>query len=52
VLEEAGGKLSDLHGRRLDFTTGRELANNRGLLASNGRLHAAALEALKAIGAA
>lgn len=52
ILEEAGGRISDLQGRPLDFTTGRELRNNRGLLASNGLLHEAALEALQKIGAA
>lgn len=51
VLEEAGGRISDLSGKALDFTTGRSLTHNRGLLASNGRLHDVALEALKKIGA-
>ena len=39
VVEEAGGRISDLRGRALDFTAGRTLANNRGILASNGVLH-------------
>ena len=51
ILEEAGGQISDLHGRPLDFTAGRSLADNRGILASNRRLHAPALEALRRIGA-
>jgi 3'(2'), 5'-bisphosphate nucleotidase len=51
VLEEAGGQITDLHGNALDFTTGRKLLNNRGILASNGLVHAAALEALRDIGA-
>jgi len=51
VLEEAGGCITDLDGKKLDFTTGRTLAHNRGILASNGTLHAPALEALKQIGA-
>jgi len=51
VLQEAGGCLSDLDGKPLDFTTGRSLLHNRGLLASNGTLHAPALLALKQIGA-
>ncbi len=51
VLEEAGGMLTDLDGRPLDFTTGRSLRNNRGVLASNRALHAAALGALRAINA-
>jgi 3'(2'), 5'-bisphosphate nucleotidase len=51
VLEEAGGRISDLDGRPLDFTTGRTLVSNRGVLASNGTLHAPALTALRQIGA-
>ncbi len=51
VLEEAGGCLSDLDGNPLDFTTGRMLTNNRGILASNRVLHDAALKALRSIGA-
>jgi len=49
ILEQAGGKVTDLDGKQLDFTTGRTLVNNRGVLASNGILHTAALQALKAI---
>jgi 3'(2'), 5'-bisphosphate nucleotidase len=51
VLEEAGGSITDLDGRRLNFTTGRSLQNNRGILASNGRYHPLALRILRAIGA-
>ncbi len=46
VLEEAGGRISDLEGRALDFTQGRTLARNRGVCASNGVLHEKALEAI------
>jgi 3'(2'), 5'-bisphosphate nucleotidase len=49
ILEEAGGCITDLHGQPLDFTTGRCLTRNRGLLASNSFLHPAALQALQAI---
>jgi 3'(2'), 5'-bisphosphate nucleotidase len=49
LVEEAGGKVSDLHGKPLDFSAGRQLLNNHGLLASNGYLHSAALKALGAI---
>ncbi|MCI0519641.1 MAG: 3'(2'),5'-bisphosphate nucleotidase [Chloroflexi bacterium] len=49
VIEEAGGRISDLHGKPLDFTHGRTLAANRGVLASNGRLHPAALSALASL---
>ncbi len=50
VIEEAGGRVSDLFGRPLDFTQGRQLSRNIGVLASNGLLHEAALEAVRAIG--
>ena len=51
VVEEAGGRITDLRGAALDFTRGRTLAGNRGVLASNARLHAAALKALADIAA-
>ena len=51
VIQEAGGSVTDLDGVALDFTAGRTLAGNRGVLASNTRLHAAALKALNAVGA-
>jgi 3'(2'), 5'-bisphosphate nucleotidase len=51
ILEEAGGQITDLDGRTLDFTTGPLLTQNRGILASNGHLHDAALSALRSIGA-
>lgn len=47
ILREAGGQITDLAGKPLDFTAGRTLANNRGILASNGLLHRAALQALE-----
>jgi 3'(2'), 5'-bisphosphate nucleotidase len=49
IVEEAGGRVTDLQGQPLDFSRGRTLANNRGVLATNGRLHEAALQGLKAI---
>jgi 3'(2'), 5'-bisphosphate nucleotidase len=49
ILEEAGGKISDLDGKPLDFSAGRTLANNRGILASNGLLHNAALNGLHTV---
>jgi 3'(2'), 5'-bisphosphate nucleotidase len=51
VVEEAGGRISDLDGKTLDFSQGRTLAKNRGILATNGHLHEAVLAALKKIGA-
>lgn len=52
LAQEAGGRVTDLRGEALDFTQGRTLARNRGVLASNGLLHEAALEALREVGAA
>lgn len=49
VVEEAGGRVTDLDGKALDFTAGRTLARNRGVCASNGFMHDAALEVLAAI---
>jgi 3'(2'), 5'-bisphosphate nucleotidase len=51
VVDEAGGQITDLDGSRLDFSHGRTLAENRGILASNGHLHDAMLQALREIGA-
>ncbi len=51
IVEEAGGQVSDLHGKTLDFTAGRMLFNNRGILASNRHLHSKALQALREINA-
>ncbi len=43
MVEEAGGKVTDLDGKRLDFSQGITLNQNRGILASNGHLHELAL---------
>ncbi len=51
VLQEAGGKVTDLDGMPLDFTHGRTLAENRGVCATNGKIHSAVLDAIAAVGA-
>jgi 3'(2'), 5'-bisphosphate nucleotidase len=51
VIEEAGGRISDLDGKPLDFSHGRTLATNRGIVATNGPLHEAILTGLRAVGA-
>lgn len=51
LVQEAGGRVTDLDGRPLDFGHGRTLAQNRGVLASNGHLHDVLLAGLKQIGA-
>lgn len=50
LLVEAGGRVTDLDGAELDFSRGTTLAANRGVLATNGPLHEAALAALRAMG--
>lgn len=47
VIEEAGGRVTDVDGRPLDFGAGRKLVRNRGIVASNGRLHEPFLAALR-----
>ena len=50
IVEEAGGKVTDITGKPLDFTHGRELAGNYGVIASNGYLHNRILNAMKVAG--
>ena len=47
AIEEAGGRVTDLEGRELDFGAGLTLARNPGLLATNGFVHEAVLEAFR-----
>jgi 3'(2'), 5'-bisphosphate nucleotidase len=48
VVEEVGGRVTDMVGKPLDFTQGAQLVNNRGIVASHGVCHDAVLEALAA----
>jgi 3'(2'), 5'-bisphosphate nucleotidase len=45
VVQEAGGKVTDLDGKPLDFSVGSKLSRNRGILASNGSFHEQVLAA-------
>lgn len=49
VVTEAGGAVTDAHGRELDFSLGRTLETNRGVVATNGLLHHQVLEAAAAV---
>ncbi|MCC7474527.1 MAG: 3'(2'),5'-bisphosphate nucleotidase [Pirellulales bacterium] len=51
VVEEAGGRVTDLDGNLLDFSHGRTLARNRGIVATNGHLHDSVLGALRDLSA-
>ena len=46
VVEAAGGRVTDIDGQPLDFTQGRTLKLNRGVVATNGALHAAVIAAI------
>lgn len=39
VVTEAGGKVTDVRGEPLDFSLGRTLSHNKGVVATNGKLH-------------
>jgi 3'(2'), 5'-bisphosphate nucleotidase len=39
LVEEAGGRVSDVNGKPLDFSRGQQLEDNRGVIVSNGTLH-------------
>ena len=45
-VTEAGGRVTDLDGRPLDFGRGRALTANRGIVGSNGALHERVLAAV------
>ncbi len=47
VVEEAGGKVTDIEGRDLDFSLGRTLLRNRGIIATNGLLHDRVIDAVR-----
>jgi 3'(2'), 5'-bisphosphate nucleotidase len=51
LVEEAGGTVTDVAGRPLDFSQGRTLRHNRGVVATNGRFHQAVVDAVQAVGA-
>jgi len=49
VVEEAGGTVTDVTGQPLDFTQGRGLEQNRGVIVTNGKLHEQVLAAVSAV---
>lgn len=49
-LTEAGGRVTDVNGRELDFSRGYRLEDNLGVVVSNGPLHAALTDALQELG--
>lgn len=51
ILKAAGGQISDVDGKPLDFSQGSGLRNNRGVVASNGPGHSRLIEAIAATSA-
>lgn len=51
IVHEAGGQVTDLLGRPLDFSTGARLTANRGVVVSNSLVHDRVLAAIQAEGA-
>ncbi len=47
VVTEAGGRVTDVAGKPLDFSIGRTLRENKGVVATNGQLHDAVIEAVR-----
>ena len=46
AVREAGGRITDIHGKPLDYTHGRKLEANRGIIGTNGPIHDAVLAAV------
>ena len=46
VVEEAGGTVTDANGSPLNFLTGKRMHENRGIIATNGKLHQQVLMAV------
>ncbi len=46
VVTEAGGRVTDIRGNALDFSQGRGLERNKGVITTNGHLHDATLSAV------
>ena len=49
VIEEAGGRVTDLNGRPLDFSCVPRLDHNIGIVATNGHLHGDVVSALEKV---
>ena len=49
IVREAGGQVTDSLGRRLDFSKGRTLAENKGVVAAPAAIHSHVLDAVKEV---
>ena len=50
LIAEAGGTVTDIHGKPLEFHHGRELVANRGVIVTNGPLHDRVLDVIRELG--
>lgn len=49
LVEAAGGIVTDMHGNELDFTQGRYLDNNKGIVATCGAIHEEVIDAIRQV---
>jgi 3'(2'), 5'-bisphosphate nucleotidase len=49
IVQEAGGAVTDMHGKPLNFSLGRRLVENSGVIATNDALHDAVLAAVRQV---
>ncbi len=47
IVEEAGGEVSDMFGRPLDFVSAAQMEDNRGVVVSAREIHAQVIDALR-----
>jgi 3'(2'), 5'-bisphosphate nucleotidase len=47
LVAEAGGRVTDMHGKPLDFSRGRTLSANKGVIASPAHLHDQVIKAVQ-----
>jgi 3'(2'), 5'-bisphosphate nucleotidase len=49
VVKEAGGEVTDVRGEPLDFGQGRTLRRSKGVIATNGKVHAKVVAAVRKV---
>jgi 3'(2'), 5'-bisphosphate nucleotidase len=49
IVQEAGGTVTDMYGKPLDFSQGRRLQGNSGVIATNGKLHDEVIVAIQQV---
>jgi len=49
IVEAAGGTVTDMHGKPLDFSLGRHLDNNKGVVATCGAIHDEVINAIQQV---